>query len=71
MIDGDGVYYRFAKIERSRSGEAPHGKSGSETSTSPTGKRWTPLAEGIGLETMTQGEGPLVYRSHTEEKWYL
>lgn len=67
-----GVYYRFLKDERSRSGAAPHGKSiFSETSDSLTATEWKPLAEGIGLGTVSQGEGPLVYKSNTEEKWYL
>lgn len=28
-------------------------------------------AEGIGLGAVVRGEGPLVYRSNTEEKWFL
>jgi hypothetical protein len=72
VIEHEGVYYRFLKDERSRGGDAPHGKSVfSETSTSLTAGAWTPLAEGIGLDTISQGEGPLVYRSNTEDKWYL
>ncbi len=72
VIDHEGVYYRFLKDERSRSGGAPLGKSVfCETSTSLTAAAWKPVAEGIGLGTIGQGEGPLVYRSNTEEKWYL
>jgi hypothetical protein len=29
------------------------------------------LVEGIGLGAISQGEGPLVYKSNTEQKWYL
>ncbi|WP_406047217.1 glycoside hydrolase family 43 protein [Kribbella sp. NBC_00889] len=72
VIDHEGVYYRILKDERSRSGDAPLGKSiFSETSTSLTAADWKSLAEGIGLGTIVQGEGPLVYKSNTEEKWYL
>ena len=72
VIQHEGVYYRFLKDERSRGGDAPYGKSiFSETSTSLTGAEWKPLAEGIGLGTIIQGEGPLVYKSNIEEKWYL
>ena len=72
VIDHDGVYYRFLKDERSRGGEAPLGKSVfCESSTSLTAGEWKPVAEGIGLGTISQGEGPLVYKSNTEEKWYL
>jgi hypothetical protein len=72
VIDHDGVYYRFTKDERERGGNAPQGKSVfSETAASLTATDWTPLAEGIGLGAIKQGEGPLVYKSNTEDKWYL
>lgn len=72
VIDHDGVYYRFLKDERARGGLAPQGKSVfSETAASLTAAEWAPLAEGIGLGAIKQGEGPLVYRSNTEDKWYL
>lgn len=72
VIEHDGVYYRFLKDERGRDGTAPYGKSiFSETSTSLTGAEWKPLAEGIGLGAVVQGEGPLVYKSNTADKWYL
>ncbi|MEV0794568.1 glycoside hydrolase family 43 protein [Kribbella sp. NPDC050459] len=72
VIEQAGVYYRFLKDERSRGGDAPHGKSVfSETATSLTAAEWKPLAEGIGLGAISQGEGPSVYKSNTEAKWYL
>ncbi|TCO45786.1 glycosyl hydrolase family 43 [Kribbella antiqua] len=72
VIDHEGVFYRFLKDERGRTGDAPHGKSiFSETSTSLTAADWKPLAEGIGLGPISQGEGPLVYKSNTENKWFL
>lgn len=72
VISHEGVYYRFLKDERSRSAGAPLGKSiFSETAASLTAATWKPLTEGIGLGAVSQGEGPLVYKSNTEEKWYL
>jgi hypothetical protein len=43
----------------------------SETSPSLTAVDWKPLAEGIGLDAISRGEGPLAYRSNTEDKWFL
>jgi hypothetical protein len=72
VIGHEGVYYRFLKDERGRGGQAPHGKSVfSETAASLTAEDWKPLAEGIGLDAISQGEGPLVYKSNTEERWFL
>ncbi|WP_243076301.1 glycoside hydrolase family 43 protein [Microbacterium sp. SS28] len=72
VTEHDGLYYRFAKDERPRGEGAPHGKSVfSETSTSLAAHGWTPLAEGIGLGAISQGEGPLVYKSNSEQKWFL
>ncbi|MEV4689409.1 glycoside hydrolase family 43 protein [Microbacterium sp. LWH3-1.2] len=72
VIEHDGLYYRFVKDERTRSVDAPHGKSVfSETSASLTAGDWTPLTEGIGLGAISRGEGPLVYKSNREEKWFL
>jgi hypothetical protein len=71
VIEHEGVYYRFLKDERSRTKGAPLGKSiFAETATSLTGE-WKPLTEGIGLGPISQGEGPLVYRSNTEDRWVL
>jgi hypothetical protein len=72
VIEHDGVYYRFLKDERSRTGGTPLGKTiFSETAASLTAADWKPLAEGIGLGAISQGEGPLVYKSNTEERWFL
>jgi hypothetical protein len=71
VISHEGLYYRFLKDERSRTSGLPLGKSiFSETSPSLTAD-WKPLAEGIGLGPISQGEGPLVYKSNTEDKWFL
>jgi len=72
VIEHGGLYYRYVKDERHRTPATPCGKSVfSETSPSLTGSVWTPLAEGIGLDAISQGEGPLVYKSNTEERWFL
>ncbi len=71
VIEHEGVHYRFLKDERSRTSDVPLGKTiFSETATSLTGE-WKPLAEGIGLGPIAQGEGPLVYKSNTEDRWFL
>ncbi|WP_458113939.1 glycoside hydrolase family 43 protein [Arthrobacter sp. R1-13] len=72
VIKHEGLYYRFLKDERSRTSGLPLGKSiFSETSPSLTAADWKPLAAGIGLGPISQGEGPLVYKSNTEDKWFL
>ncbi|MEA5455235.1 glycoside hydrolase family 43 protein [Sinomonas sp. JGH33] len=72
VIEHGSRYYRFLKDERARGGKAPQGKSiFSEYADTLTTAEWTPLAEGIGLDAISQGEGPLVYKSNTEEKWFL
>lgn len=72
VIGHEGLYYRFLKDERTRSGEAPNGKSVfCETADSLTAADWKPLAEGIGLDAISRGEGPLVYKSNNEDKWFL
>ncbi|SDE11466.1 glycoside hydrolase family 43 protein [Glycomyces harbinensis] len=72
VIEHEGVYYRFLKDERSRDREAPLGKTVySETAASLSAADWAPLAEGIGLGPIAQGEGPLVYKSNTEDRWFL
>jgi hypothetical protein len=72
VIEHEGVYYRYLKDERSRSHKAPNGKAiFSETAASLTAPDWKPLAEGIGLGPVSQGEGPLVYKSNTEDRWFL
>ncbi len=72
LIEHRGVYYRFLKDERARGGPAPHGKSiFSETAEYLTELNWQSLAEGIGLDMISRGEGPLVYRSNSEDRWFL
>jgi len=72
VIDHDGVYYRFTKDERNNSSSTPCSKFIlAETSTSLRDTSWDFLADCIGQGAMSQGEGPTIFKSNTEEKWYL
>ncbi|MEU5152743.1 immunoglobulin-like domain-containing protein [Glycomyces sp. NPDC021274] len=73
MIASDGVYYRFTKDERSNSSSTPCGKFIlAETATSlAADAEWQFLADCIGSGAISAGEGPLIFKSNTEEKWYL
>ncbi|WP_338699928.1 family 43 glycosylhydrolase [Streptomyces sp. Q6] len=71
VIAHDGTYYRFTKDERSAS-QSPYGKFIlEEKSRDLLATDWETVAEGIGMGAMAQGEGPLVFKSNTEDKWYL
>ncbi|MBO1334729.1 family 43 glycosylhydrolase [Streptomyces sp. VRA16 Mangrove soil] len=71
VIAHAGTYYRFTKDERSAS-QSPYGKFIlEEKATDLLAADWDTVAEGIGMGSMAQGEGPLVFKSNTENKWYL
>ncbi|MQM26824.1 immunoglobulin-like domain-containing protein [Glycomyces albidus] len=73
MIEDDGTYYRFTKDERSNSASTPCGKfilAETATSLAPDAE-WEFLADCIGSGAISAGEGPLVFKSNTEDKWYL
>jgi large repetitive protein len=68
----DGTYQRFTKDERDAGTDAPCGKFiTQESSDSLTGTSFDLVADCLGSGTISQGEGPLVFKSNTEEKWYL
>lgn len=68
--DGD-TYYRLSKDERNNTSSTPNSKFiFEEKSDSLLSTSWTPVAEGIGKGTMSAAEGPLVFKSNTEDKWY-
>jgi hypothetical protein len=71
LIEHDGVYYRYTKDERSPSESACGKFILSETSTYLSNLSWDFQAECIGEGIIARGEGPLVFKSNTEEKWYL
>ncbi|MER5978369.1 family 43 glycosylhydrolase [Streptomyces sp. NPDC001857] len=71
VIRHDGVYYRLSKDERNNSSSTPNSKFVfEEKSDSLLNLSWEPVAEGIGKGAMNAAEGPLVFKSNTEDKWY-
>jgi Glycosyl hydrolases family 43 len=65
-------FYRFTKDERVNATSSPCGKFiRVETSLSLTDTEWDLVAECVGQGTVSRGEGPLVFKSNTEERWYL
>ncbi|MDT0484155.1 family 43 glycosylhydrolase [Streptomyces doebereineriae] len=71
MIQNNGTYYRLSKDERNNSSSTPNSKFiFEEKSDSILNPSWTAVAEGIGKGAMNAAEGPLVFKSNTEEKWY-
>jgi sucrose-6-phosphate hydrolase SacC (GH32 family) len=72
MIEHDGTYYRFTKDERNNTSSTPCSKFVIEQkSTSILNPGYDFVADCIGKGTISQGEGPLVFKSNTEDKWYL
>jgi beta-xylosidase len=66
------TYYRFTKDERNNTSSTPCSKFIiEEKSTSLLNLDWSFVAECIGKGSINQGEGPLVFKSNTEDKWYL
>ncbi|OAH13686.1 family 43 glycosylhydrolase [Streptomyces jeddahensis] len=71
MIKHDGTYYRLSKDERNNTSSTPNSKFiFQEKSDSILDLSWDFVAEGIGKGAMSAAEGPLVFKSNTEEKWY-
>lgn len=71
VIRHDGTYYRLSKDERNNTSSTPNSKFiFEEKSDSLLDTSWTAVAEGIGKGSMNAAEGPLVFKSNTEEKWY-
>src|SRR5690625_1101616 len=72
MIEHDGDVYRFSKNEANRDGSNPGGKHVfQETGSGPLTDDFELVREGVGSGDINQGEGPLVFKSNTEERWYL
>ncbi|WP_215453949.1 family 43 glycosylhydrolase [Streptomyces sp. ATCC 21386] len=71
VIRHDGEYFRLSKDERNNSSSTPNSKFiFEEKSDTLRNLSWTAVAEGIGKGEMSAAEGPLVFKSNTEEKWY-
>ncbi|KAB8161286.1 family 43 glycosylhydrolase [Streptomyces sp. 3MP-14] len=77
VIEHEGVYHRFTKDERSASPDHPCGKFVTqERATDLLDPAWELVADCLGRGTeaepgLERGEGPTVFRSNTEERWYL
>ncbi|MGW0824435.1 family 43 glycosylhydrolase [Streptomyces sp. NPDC002845] len=71
MIKHDGVYHRLSKDERNNTSSTPNSKFiFHEKSDSILDLSYDFVAEGIGKGEMSAAEGPLIFKSNTEEKWY-
>ncbi|MFI5551279.1 family 43 glycosylhydrolase [Streptomyces sp. NPDC051738] len=71
VIQHDGTYFRLSKDERNNSSSTPNSKFiFEEKSDSLLDLSWDAVAEGIGKGAMNAAEGPLVFKSNTEDKWY-
>jgi hypothetical protein len=64
MIHANGKIYRFSKGEHSSAVFQESGDSFDDRS-------FTLICDQIGQEWMKRGEGPLVFKSNVEDKWYL
>ncbi|MDX3279837.1 family 43 glycosylhydrolase [Streptomyces scabiei] len=73
VVRHDGTYYRFTKDERGNSPAAPGGKFITvEKSKELRATSYDFVADRIGHGTVEQGEGPIVFRSNTDDRrWYL
>ncbi|MDV7215543.1 family 43 glycosylhydrolase [Streptomyces prunicolor] len=66
------TYYRYTKDERDPSSSSPCSKFiTGEKSTSLTSTSYDFVSECIGSGAIERGEGPTVFKSNTEKKWYL
>jgi large repetitive protein len=72
MIEHNGTYYRFTKDERNTSSDSPCSKLIiEEKSTSILNTGYDFVGDCIGYDGISAGEGPLVFKSNTEDRWYL
>lgn len=72
MIEHDGKIYRFTKDERGHTESSPNGKFVfQEVGHSILDPHFKMIKEGVGKGQIRQGEGPIVFKSNIEEKWYM
>ncbi|GAA1194537.1 hypothetical protein GCM10009654_59570 [Streptomyces hebeiensis] len=72
VIRDGSTYYRFTKDERDPSSGTPCSKFiTAEKSDDLRSPAYDFVADCIGRGSVNQGEGPTVFKSNTEEKWYL
>ncbi|HEX6361298.1 glycoside hydrolase family 43 protein [Actinophytocola sp.] len=71
VVEHNGWYYRFTKDERSAGPDAPCGKFiTEERSTRLRDTSYDLVADCIGSGAISRGEGPTVFKSNTENRWY-
>ncbi|WP_180686847.1 family 43 glycosylhydrolase [Streptomyces gossypiisoli] len=72
VVEHKGTYYRYTKDERNPSSSSPCSKFiTGEKSRTLTSTAYDFVSDCIGKGAMDRGEGPTVFKSNTEEKWYL
>ncbi len=72
VVEHRGRYYRFTKDERSASPGAPCGKFiVAERSRQLRDTDYDFVADCVGVGDISRGEGPTVFKSNTENRWYL
>lgn len=71
LIKHNGTYYRYTKDERSASQSACGKFILAEQSATIVSRNYSFVAECIGQGSISQGEGPLVFKSNTEQRWYM
>jgi hypothetical protein len=70
MIQNNGTYYRFTKDERDTNAKCAKFIF-EEKSTEIRSTSYEPVKDCIGYGDISAGEGPLIFKSNTEERWYL
>ncbi|MCV9888716.1 Ig-like domain-containing protein [Metabacillus halosaccharovorans] len=72
MIEHDDKIYRLSKDERGNTSSSPNGKFiFQEVGNSVLDPNFELIKEGIGKGSIGQSEGPTIFKSNTEEKWYM
>lgn len=72
VIKHNGVYYRYTKDERDQTPSVPSAKLIiAEKSRELISTTYDFVADRIGEGEITRGEGPAVFKSNTEDKWYM
>ncbi|WMD06946.1 RICIN domain-containing protein [Streptomyces sp. FXY-T5] len=71
LIKHDSTYYRFTKDERSASQTACGKFILAEKSATILNRTYSFVGECLGNNAISQGEGPLVFKSNTDERWYM
>jgi hypothetical protein len=72
VIEHNGWYYRFTKDERSAGPNAPCGKFiTEERSHQVRDTSYDFVADCVGANGVSRGEGPTAFKSNTENRWYM